>query len=642
MDPGKLSAYLLEASILEQEQKLTEAAAILENGMKANPKAVDLYVARAALADNQKQFEVGESFLRKAIGLEPKNPGLDSQLARHYATAGQLDKAEATLRQGVSLEPDREQPVILLARFLVSQGRAQDAESTLKDFCKRHPKNFPARFGLAEFYAALNRQWRAARVLEDIIVLDPDGPNGVQAKNELARIKLAQDQVEVAEKLVNEVLKAQPKDLQATETRGIIALAKKDGVSAVNSFRSLTQLRPQDPQAWLLLARAHLLNKEEGQAKENARKALTIKPDFLDARKFLYGIFLQAKDYDGAIAAIQGYLRLNDKDIFNLDALGEIYALKDDDAQARATFQKIINLEPKNPQGYYQMARLGLKAKKTDEALKYAGQALQAQPDFLPALQLEISVYQEQRQPGKALAAVRQTLARRPKNPQLQQMLGELLMSQNQPQAAIAPLQEALNLNPQPGAALQLLALAYQKMPNSDQALQQLEAKVADPKSSPIFSLVLATVYEGQQKFDQAMNLYNSLLARNLFADLARNNLAYLMAEHQPTAANLARARELSSETLDENPEDPTFLDTMGWVKGKQGKYLRAKTLLEKALTHAPDQPTMLYHLGWSEAKLGETAAARAALQKALESKNKFAERDAAQKLLDSLPAGGN
>ena len=79
----------------------------------------------------------------------------------------------------------------------------------------------------------------------------------------------------------------------------------------------------------------------------------------------------------------------------------------------------------------------------------------------------------------------------------------------------------------------------------------------------------------------------------------------------------------------------------MGWVLCKQEKYVLAKTYLEKASEHAPGQPAMLYHLGWCEAKLGETAAARATLQKALDSKTKFMERDAAQKLLDSLPAGG-
>ena len=641
LDPGKLSAYLMEASILAKEQKLAEAATLLENGIKANPKAPNLYIARAGLADNQKQFEVGESFLLKAIDLEPKNTGVRIEIIRHYTMAGQLDKLEAILRQTVSLEPDSEKPVIMLARFLASQGQHLNAETALTDFIQGHPKNLPARFGLAEFYAAQQRQRRAGRVLEDIIILDPGGPKEVQAKNELARLKLAQDQVDAAEKLVNEVLKDQPKDMQATETRGIIALGKKDGVIAVNSFGLLTQDRPQDPQAWLLLARANLLNKEEGLAQENAKKALTIKPDFLDARKFLYGIFLQAKDYDGAIAAIQGYPRLNDKDIFNLVALGEVYALKGDYAQARATFQKIIDLEPRNPQGYYEMARLGLQAKKTDEALKYADKALQEQPDFLPALQLEISIYQEQQQPEKALAAVRQTLGRSAKNPQLHQMLGELLLIQKQPQAAVAALEEALNLNPQMGSAMQLFTQAYQEIPVSEKALQHLEAKVADPKSSPIFSLVLATVYEGQQQFDQAINLYNSLLARDLFPYLARNNLAYLLAEHRPAAENLARAQKLSSEALEENPEEPSFLDTMGWIKGKQGKYSQAKIFLEKALKHAPDQPAMLYHLGWCEAKLGETAAARGALQKALDSKTRFMERDAAQKLLDSLPPGG-
>ncbi len=80
----------------------------------------------------------------------------------------------------------------------------------------------------------------------------------------------------------------------------------------------------------------------------------------------------------------------------------------------------------------------------------------------------------------------------------------------------------------------------------------------------------------------------------------------------------------------------------MGWILCKQGQYAQAKTYLEKASEHAPGQPATLYHLAWCEAKLGDTAAARAALQKALESKTKFMERDAAQKLLDSLPAGGN
>ena len=641
LDPAKLSAYLMGSAILVKEQKPNEAATLLEQGIKANPKAPALYVARASLADKQKDFAVGESFLLKAINLEPKNIYLNNQLVRHYSVAGQKDKAEEAIRKNITLEPGSEKPVIMLARFLLSQGRRQEADKTLKDFIKDHPDNYAARFALAEFYVAVRRPGEAEGVLKEIIKQDSNGPKGLQAKDGLARLKLSQGQIEEAKKLVDEVLKENPKDMAATEIRGIIALNKKDGLTAVSSFRLLAQDKPQDPRVWLLLAQANLINKEKEQAKENAKKALQIKPDYLEARKFLYGIYLQDKDYDGAINTIQGYLRANDKDIPNLVALGNVYALKGDIAQARATFQKIINLEPKNPQGYFQLAILSLKTKKIPEALKYADKALQENPNFIPALQLITTVYQEQKQPDKAQAVVRQSLARSPKNPQLHQMLGELLLIQKQPEAAIAPLEEALTLNPRHVAALQLLALAYKQMPDPDKAVQQLEAKVADPKASPIFALVLGSVYEQEQKYDKAINLYNSLLARNLFTPLARNNQAYLIAEHDATPENLARAQKLISQDLEDYPEEPSFMDTMGWVLCKQGNYVEAKTYLEKAVEKAPSQPTILYHLAWCEAKLGETGAARENLQKALDSKSEFPQRKESQKLLESLPAGG-
>jgi tetratricopeptide (TPR) repeat protein len=641
LDPGKVSAYLLEVSILVQERKPEEAANLLDQGLKANPKAWNLYTARADLADAQGHFEAGESFLLQAMALEPKNPQLFERLATHYTMAGQADKAEAALRQGVSLEPDREQPVIRLARLLVNQGRRPEAEKTLKDFIQAHPDNYPARFDLAELYVALRRYKQAETVLEEVIRQDSAGFSGIKARNELARLKLAQGQTDEAEKLVNEVLKDHPKDPGATEMRGLIALQKGDGPTAVNSFRLLTQERPQSPEAWLVLARAYLLNKEEDHAKEEARKALKLKPDFGEAQQFLYGIFLQAKDYDGAINTIQGYLDLNPKDAVNLISLGEVYALKGDDAKAGATFQRLIDLDAKNPQGYYRLARLKLKGDKPDEALKFAHQALQVQPDYLPALKLAVSLYQDRKQPEKSVAAVRRGVEHNPKNPELQQMLGELLIAQKQPQAAIAPLEAALSLNPQQGSAVQLLALAYQESPDADKALGQLADKAADPKSPPIFSLVLAAVYEQQKKFDELINLYESLLARNLFTSLARNYLAFLLAEHRPTAENLARAEKLAGENLEVNPEETSFLDTLGWVLGKQGKYAQAQAYLEKALHNDPDNPGILYHLAWCKAKQGETVWPRLALQKALASKTKFMERDAARKLLDSLPPGG-
>jgi Tfp pilus assembly protein PilF len=137
------------------------------------------------------------------------------------------------------------------------------------------------------------------------------------------------------------------------------------------------------------------------------------------------------------------------------------------------------------------------------------------------------------------------------------------------------------------------------------------------------------------------MALYQSLLDRNLFPTLARNNLAYLLAESQPTPENLERALNLASEALEDQPEDPNLLDTMGWVLCKQGNFAKAKTYLEQALEKAPDHPTLLYHQGWCLEKLGEPGKARELLAKAVAAKGEFPERAAADKLLKSLSAGG-
>jgi tetratricopeptide (TPR) repeat protein len=551
-----------------------------------------------------------------------------------------MDKAEQALRQNLVLEPAQENNAVALAQFLNQQGRRLEAEQTLKDFIVKYQENFPARLSLAKFYLSTGQRGRGAKVLEEIATLDPSGPKGMEARNQLARLRLAQGQVEEAEKLVAGILKDNPKDMAATQTQGLIALGKKDGLKAVSSFRIITQDQPQNPEAWLLLARAHLVNKEVEQAKDKAKKALEIKPDYLEARRFLYNIYLDAKDYQGAIQTIQGYLRLYEKDVFNLIALGETYARAGDTAKAGATFLKAAELDPKSPQGPFNLGLLSLKMKKPEEAIKYLNQALASDPNFLPALQLLVAIYQEQKHPDKGLAAVRQTVSRSPKNPQLQQMLGEVLLAQKQPKDAAAALEEAINLNPRQVSALRLLAIAYLQESDPAQAVQQLEQKVSDSKTPPVFSLVLASIYEKQHKFDQAIGLYNTLLERNLFTTLARNNLAYLLAEHQPTPENLARALKLSTETLEDNPEEPSFLDTQGWILCKQGNFAKGKSFLEKAVAQSPEQPALLYHLGWCESKLGETQAAREALQKALAAKGEFPERQEAENLLKSLSAG--
>ena len=635
-DPHKTSAYLLQASI-EAKDHPDAAAASLEAGIKANPKNQGLYLARATLADKQKQYDQAKKALLKAIELDPKNIKLQLLLAQHYFRAGQWDKVEATLRRVMKMEPAKEDHVKDLVRFLLKRGRLKDAEQTLKDYVAQHPDNAKAPFLLVDYYLTIRQYGKGIKILQEIIDKNPHGPTGIEAKDRLAALRLAAGRIKEAEQLINEVLKDNPKDMEALSLQGQIALIHRDGLKAVTNFRQLTHDRPKDPRAWLLLAQANLVNKEPEQAKEMAKKALGIKPDFLPARRFLYGLFIKAKDYDGAIQAIKGYLNYNDKDVNNLSALGDVYVLKHDYAQAQTAYQKIVTLEPKNPLGYYKLGLLSRLQKKPDQALKYMEQALKHQPKFIPALQQEAGIYLQQKQPEKALGAVQGWLARTPNNPRMQQLLGELYLSQKQFREAIGPLEKALAGNPNPNT-LRLLAFAYLKLPNREQVTQQLAEQITDPKTPGFNFLILSSLYEQQHQYDKAKTLYETMIQRNLFANLARNNLAYLLAEHDPTPANLEKAEKLAGESLQDNPDEPSFQDTMGWVLCKRGEFARAKSILEKAAEKATNNPTVLYHLGWCAAKSKDPAQAREFLEKALALKKEFSDQAAAKKLLQTLP----
>ena len=454
----------------------------MDEGIKAIPDNKELFVFRAKLADSQKQFNEAEKYLKEAEKLDPKSIAIKEELIRHYVFARQFEQAEQVLRQQVQLEPDNEKYVIALARFFAGLNKNKDAEQELTAFIAKHPDNIEARFALAEFYLSRRQEGKGLKTLQEIVDKDPSGPSGLKAKGRMAAIHAARGRTAEAEKLAAEVLKENPKDMSAIRTAGLLALAKKDGATAANNFRILVQDQPQNLEARLLLAQAHLVNQEKEQAREQAKKALELKPDSVEARRFLYGLFIRDKDYQGLIDTIQGYLRYNEKDMFNLSSLGETYLVKGDLAAARATFNKMIALDRKNPMGYFELARLELKQKQTEPAIKQLNEALNQNPAFLPAMQLLTGIYLEQQKPAKAAEAVNKSLARDPNNPALLQMLGEISLVQKKPQEAAQALEKAFTLNTQQLGALRLLVLAYQQNPDTEKVAKDLDAKVVTPR----------------------------------------------------------------------------------------------------------------------------------------------------------------
>lgn len=638
LDPRKIEAYVLAAAILSQQKEWDKIAALLEEGLKANPDNLTLQVNRARLAMEQKQFEVAALYLDRAQEAAPQDPRVYEEQVRLYMQQQQWDKAEGALRKKMELEPDKEAHVTALAQFLARQGRWEEGEKLFQDFLSRHPQNLGAKYSLVNYYLAHRRTGKGMALLREIGAAEPGGPTGIKAKGQLAALYLGQGRREEAEKLAKEVLQVSPKDPVALKLEGLLALTKGDGLKAVNTFRQLTRDLPQEAENWLLLARAHQLNKEETLAREAAKKAIELRPDYREAKDFLYRTYLAKKDLDGLVEVLKEYLRTNERDLQTLAYLGDLYLLKGNPKEAQATYQKMVAADPKNPQGYMKLAMLSRTLQQPQAAMQYLEKALKENPQAFPAVRLLVALHLEQKEPQKALERVRALEAKYPKSDELKQILGEVLLALKQPEAAAKALEESLTLNPRDAQALAFLVRAYEGMWGTAEARQKLAEKAGKPESPPFYALALAQVYERQKEWDKAIALYEELLARQVASPVVKNNLAYLLAEHRPGGENLARARELLSSVLEDNPEDPHLLDTLGWILCKQDDLIQAKEFLTRAASRLPEHPVLQYHLGYCLAKLKEYEPAREALAKAVAAKGDFPERAAAQKLLDSLP----
>jgi Tfp pilus assembly protein PilF len=64
------------------------------------------------------------------------------------------------------------------------------------------------------------------------------------------------------------------------------------------------------------------------------------------------------------------------------------------------------------------------------------------------------------------------------------------------------------------------------------------------------------------------------------------NNYAYLLATH---GGDLRKAEQMSQITIHDEPNNPVYLDTYGWIMHLQGQEQLAQFYLNKALWNATD-----------------------------------------------------
>ena len=158
--------------------------------------------------------------------------------------------------------------------------------------------------------------------------------------------------------------------------------------------------------------------------------------------------------------------------------------------------------------------------------------------------------------------------------------------------------------------------LAWQQFGDNKRAAEELEraARIAPDFVDAWVQLgIIYSVMADHARSDSAYERALELAPDNA---LINNNYAYALSER---GVQLERARRMAEGALAGEPDNASYLDTMGWIYFQLGQYERALTYIRRSVDIDPFSATVYEHLGDCYAKLGETDKARVSWQRALD-----------------------
>lgn len=635
-EPGNINATLLSSRLMLQDGRVDEAVETLERVLVAHQDNTEVRTMLAMVHAQQGDVERAVDRLREIVELEPKTFAHRLTLARFFAANQRMAEAEQVLVTAINDLPKDNSAKLAYIEFLASSNQMDSAVAKLKEMVATNPKEYDLRFSLGRLYSS-QRDWPNARQVYDEIIKDtePDAPQALAANVRLAAVAIQQGSRDEGLKLVNAVLEKNARDREALTLRGSFNLEEKNLTAAIADFRAALSDDPTDLTMLRLLAAAHFANGDKELGRDTLRRAIDAHPGDLQVRAELAQAQTRDNDVPAAIKTLESMLQVQPGHLETMQALYKAKAYQKDLDGALAVAEQIQQAHSNDPLGFH-LAGLVQQAKGDYPAsIRSFESALALSPDAIQPLSQLVKSHIAMKQNSVAVSRLEEVISQSEKNFVAYNLLGELQILSGDLGRARGNLEKAIELKPDWDIPYNNLAQTQAKGKDDAAAKATFERGIGATDGSALLVTSYAAFMEQRGNLDEAIKQYESMLEKHPDSDLAKNNLAMLLAEYKNDAASIDRARTLT-EHFQESTH-PAYLDTLGWVEYKAGNFDRAVEHLQKAMEAAPDANMLRYHLGMAYLAQGDSIEALHNLKQAVDSKENFRGIDQAREALSKL-----
>ena len=496
-------------------------------------------------------------------------------------------------------------------------------------------------YALGKDYFKLNKLSQALGHSKKSVELEP---NNTEYNTLLAKIFTAARQNDSALVVYEKIISIDSSNINAYYNLGML-YEKDRPMQALGVYRKLLEITGPE---WSVLVKIADLNERMGNVEETIQtfeELLELNPSSLDLQKILIESYIKAAKYDKALSMLNIALTLFPSDINLIEYKANIFVQKGNWREAAKEYFKILENEKVPFESKIRIGAAFLSESAKDSTLLpvakniiekidrdttdwqvkvYLGEiAIKENNDSL-AIQFlteasKLAAWNSQIwvrlgvllfENGKYKAAseeMQKAVKNFPDEYLINMVLGLSLSQQNAHTKAKPYLQKAVNLNPNDVNALSAFGFTLNQLKEDDEALYYLNKAISiDPNSVQVLGM-MGMIYDSKKMWKECDASYEKALRLDSTDATLLNNYAYSLAER---GIELERALKMSQLAVDAEPENSSFLDTIGWIYFKLGELERAKTYIDQAVKRENNNATLLDHLGDVIFKLGDKARA--------------------------------
>jgi len=357
------------------------------------------------------------------------------------------------------------------------------------------------------------------------------------------------------------------------------------------------------------------------KAVEKYRRMVELDPSNRALQRQLAEICTRAGSFNDAIKILEGILEVDQNDPDATAALADTYLQQRDYPRALALYGKLLERVGNSPE-----IKLRVGIAYFDQIQRDSTLIAKAKPifqevnkevpnDWRPNWYLGVIAATE-KQDSLAEKYFERVTQLADWNGDAWWYVGYSYFEKGEYQRLLEAMERAKRAIPKDSRVYLLMGLAYSRLDQPEKAVSLLQRSLElKPDDLDVLS-TLALTLDGMHRYQESDSLYERVLKIDPKYHLVLNNYGYSLAER---GLQLERALQMALQAIAAEPNNASYLDTVGWVYFKLGRYEEAQRYIAKAIAAGGASATVYEHMGDICFKLGQKEKAEQYWKQALD-----------------------